>query len=657
VLDIGEKIVALKTSKVKATFIYGVERVRGKDLIHSVVGKTRNNNASHGTGSSSVMISGHPGYSKFTGIAPDAEIVLSTRYAKDASGRLVPAFAEAMGFLKKHGVNAALHEYAVWTRHFLDGSSAHEQLLDKLGKEGMIQICPTGNLGGSMKHMTVEVKAGETVTMPLEVKLPSRYPPNYPSFKRMYLTILSQGNPKAELKFTLITPDKKRMLLKKDNARGEMPVPNVILYSHQDVSSRQTIRMNTTLLGWNGSQRQFVELPKGTWQLEIVGDKLKAAKIHAYVQDQISGWGQGIRFLKNVNNDGLAGWPSTADTAIGVGAYAAHDKPPYRYASEKSGRMRKYSGGGPRIDGQPIVWIAAPDNPVVATSEALRDATVVGLGHYMVYGGTSGASPHVTAAAALMKQIHPEWNQLQVREAIRKGALVDEDVKIDAKTFPHKHWGYGKLRIYKSLFGKEPPQNTPPTIAPKMEQDPPQAGKPWRFYLGRLPKELKVEVSDKEDKPEELLVRWDKGYDGEWEKEKKENTLPFPLDKAGKVQVKVQVQDSQRETKSMIFSIEVLACKQDQECGDDYICAEGSCKIKPKPEPKPEPVAEQSGVPDAGGNTENSGKDAGETIEGPGEDTGCGCSQQQGPYQHSSWILLLSLFALAWKRTRRSVQS
>jgi len=70
-LDPGEKIVALKTSKVRVIREKnGVIRRRGIDLI-----KTNIEGVDHGTGVCGIILGGHYGVQKIHGFAPDAEIV------------------------------------------------------------------------------------------------------------------------------------------------------------------------------------------------------------------------------------------------------------------------------------------------------------------------------------------------------------------------------------------------------------------------------------------------------------------------------------------------------------------------------------------------------------------------------------------------------
>src|SRR5258706_12227056 len=73
-VDAGEKIVMLKTSKFRAIRERtGVVRRRGIDLIY-----TEEDSVGHGTGVAGLILGGHYGVQKIHGIAPDAEMVISS---------------------------------------------------------------------------------------------------------------------------------------------------------------------------------------------------------------------------------------------------------------------------------------------------------------------------------------------------------------------------------------------------------------------------------------------------------------------------------------------------------------------------------------------------------------------------------------------------
>ena len=530
-LDPEEKVVLLKSSKIKAVYTPGAIRTRGKDLILTESEKTY----SHGNCTSGILVGGQRGYHKWVGMAPDAELMVGADYAGTS-------FGKQFTWLVQSKVDVVLHEYATWTRHHLDGSSNHEGLMDTAAKSGIPQVTPAGNLGGSNKHMRVTIKPGASVNVPVWVPAPS----SAGSHSYMHMTFLWR-NTKSKLMFTLQDPNGLKQVLPDTPASSNWISwgdGKTYYRSVRQDSSRGTAAMNITIQG--GGFPNYKAITNGYWKLWVMAPATAGSVLLlGYVHDRVSGWSKGIQFNKDVSEKGLVCWPATADSAITVGAYAGHVGIPYEYkpTGDKIGWLRKYSGRGVRVDGAQIMDIIAPDNPVAPYN--VRSGYSHGLGAYRVFGGTSGAGPHVAGAALLIKQHTPSLTGLTVRAAIRKGALVDKAVG----TVPSETWGYGKLRVYNSIYGTDPTPNTPPK-AKITFSGPVYAGTPVTLTPG---------VSDIEDGKASLVIRWDDTYDGTWDTSfasAKARSVTFT--KAGTARAKLQVMDTGGLTSAAAVLIKVL---------------------------------------------------------------------------------------------------
>ena len=157
-VDAGEKLVLLKTSKVRSVRFGKKIYRRGNNLIQL----PNNPEAAHGTSSASVMVGGHVGLTRFVGIAPEAEIVVG---ALEEMGTEV-ALAD---FCVDEGARVVLHEYAPWLGYHLDGSSPMEAFIDKTAVEGISHINPAGNLSGSQKLYKRTILAGTQTDVAVEV--------------------------------------------------------------------------------------------------------------------------------------------------------------------------------------------------------------------------------------------------------------------------------------------------------------------------------------------------------------------------------------------------------------------------------------------------------------------------------------------------------
>ncbi|GLZ77890.1 serine protease [Actinorhabdospora filicis] len=113
------------------------------------------------------------------------------------------------------------------------------------------------------------------------------------------------------------------------------------------------------------------------------------------------------------------GNPGSADKALTVGSVTKQDT------------LSDFSSQGPRVgDGALKPDLAAPGTAITAArAKGTAMGTPVGDG-YTTADGTSMASPHVAGAAALLKQVHPDWTAARLKAALMSSAkgLTDLDV-------------------------------------------------------------------------------------------------------------------------------------------------------------------------------------------------------------------------------------
>lgn len=148
--------------------------------------------------------------------------------------------------------------------------------------------------------------------------------------------------------------------------------------------------------------------------------------------------------------------------------------------------------------GVPGIDVAAPDNPLAAVPPHGRSVT---FGSYQPFGGTSGAGPHVAAAAALLRQMFPMETGAQLR------ARILEHARRDALVADEDSWGAGRLDVA-GAFGVEEPAGSNPTLtvmAPSYVQ---------------VMHDAVITVNVVDDEPQtSLRMRWDDDYDGTWDTE------------------------------------------------------------------------------------------------------------------------------------------
>lgn len=115
----------------------------------------------------------------------------------------------------------------------------------------------------------------------------------------------------------------------------------------------------------------------------------------------------GVTFVAAMGNEYEEGnptsYPAAYDDVVSVGAIAA-DR-----------RRSSFSNTGPHID------VVAPGSNILSTLPMQKSQQRQQTG-YAAWSGTSMATPHVTAAAALVLAKHPGWSPVQVAKRLRASA-------------------------------------------------------------------------------------------------------------------------------------------------------------------------------------------------------------------------------------------
>ncbi|MBN2724999.1 MAG: S8 family serine peptidase [Deltaproteobacteria bacterium] len=544
VLDPGEKVIMLSSSKVK--FIYQNMRSNTPGSLRNV---SVDDYTMHGTGVTSILAGGQRGYSRYLGIAPDVDLI----HIQDTEIGLFEAYQMAI----EQGADVILQEFAPWTGYFLDGSSNMELAMDVASENGVVNVNPAGNLAGSNKGWVYNLPSGESYTQ--ELTLPGG------NYAAPYIQMTLLWRTEEDITATLTLPGGEEIDLN-TGASWTSAGPNLWYAVINDASSRSTNMIDVIIASWDEDTGAYDYLQGGTITLNLSSGGLFSGDtyIAGFVMDSNSGWSEGFKWNNNVSEDHLIGFSGTSDSGIALAAYNGRDEDEINIYNETQGQLCSYSGRGHRIDGEKILYIAAPANPLVSGA-----GPYVGVenyyNQYVVFGGTSGAGPHVAGAAALLKQMFPSNTGNEIRQKIVDGALVDTDVQTPGNLPQDELWGYGKLRIYQSMFGEDPSENTPPVIAAQIVEG-----------FTNTDISVQVTVDDNETSSENLLVRWDVDYDGEWDTEFSTETgiiqrwiLP------GTYTMKAQVMDEKGKTSSVLVSAVVSEYIPDVDQGssDDSGCS------------------------------------------------------------------------------------
>lgn len=465
-LDPDERLILLKTSRVRVLRTGSARYVRGEDLIAAI---DDDGLRFHGTAVAGILAGGHPGLRERVGVAPGAELLV---YVAPDELSVIEALDDAVG----EGARIALHEFSQPFDQPLDGSTALEAAMQAARDGGMIQVVPTGNLNRGDKHAQhmsgdgpMRLRVPEGVDGPLSVFLQWRGP---------------------DAAVTLITPGGARLLLPAD---GQLTEGAVTITSVRDLTDRQTRVLWIVADAQDAADSAALE---GEWALEVDTGASGGAPVEVWgrVRDGDTVWRGGAGWVEATRDVGTLSFPSSADVALAVGAYGGRSD---RLEDDGSrvGELRGYSGRGPRLDGVAIVDLVAPDDPLttVGVSAALEEIGWV-PGWWGQFGGTSGAAPHVAGALALLIEQDPSRGpdalEALLRDAASLAGAPDAQLATDA-------WGAGRLEVYAALYQQPTPE---PHAAPRAaltaawadgvlaldasgSRDPEGSAMQWRFDL------------------------------------------------------------------------------------------------------------------------------------------------------------------------------
>jgi hypothetical protein len=417
-LDVGEKLVALKTSKIYATMTGGeVERLRGVDLIDN-----EDDTNGHGTGVSGILAGGTVGRHIFTGIAPDAEILMGYFFSGNPISSLIP-------WARSRGADAMLYEFGGFVWDYLDGSSLDEELITAMN-DTVIQVTPSGNLGRGRKHAIATAAAADSVV--LRITAPTVSGVNIQEMWNSNLWLTSS----SALVFRLKTPKGGMITV----TPGSRSVNGYSIWSEISTSPRGTNAMHLDV--WRGSNSNLT----GTWELHVVNTSGSPIELMSNVSDDLTSWAGGAEYLNYYTDQRNVTWPATADGAFVNGSYSTRGFEGYGGVGGgtiPAGQISAFSGRGTRIDGRHLLDIVSPGNYDVYSTNSTTDAFGYPLGGYRQFSGTSAAGPHVAAACALVQQAFPSASMKDVAYLLTSHAGTDGFTG----AVYNDTWGWGKLRI------------------------------------------------------------------------------------------------------------------------------------------------------------------------------------------------------------------
>jgi len=411
ILDPGEKIIALKTSKIRAVREKnGTIRRRGIDLI-----LTEPDTIGHGTGVAGIILGGHYGIQRLHGFAPDAEIVMAN-ISYDYTPRFVRNFPDMIRFLRDEKINILLFEDGEWAWEFMDGSTEEEQITDEMARNGILIVGGGGNLVTGNMHIKDTILKGIEKTYNFTCPEKSY---NGKKIDGVFPSILwTEKDIKINVKLT--TPEGKTTKILNEGSEF-FTLGNYNIFYSKDISPR-----GTSMFRFGMSEKDSGSV-KGNWSITLMPEE--NVVIDGYLADVTQEWGYVSEWNNSLSDESTVTFPCTSDSTLAIGAYVVNV---VWFPSEEIGSICAYSGRGYNINGKIGIEITAPGHNTYTVSTDFG---------YMDFSGTSSAAPHVVGTAALLLQYDPTLNHTDIKEIFRKSATTDS---FTGKV-PNTTWGWGKL--------------------------------------------------------------------------------------------------------------------------------------------------------------------------------------------------------------------
>jgi subtilisin family serine protease len=394
----------------------------------------------HGTHVSGIAAgNGHASYGVFTGIAPEADLIVvasstDERTTLGRSVRIFEAFTNIVSWANSLGRPVAINQSQGMNGGGHSGETLMETGMDNLARQpGVVIVKSAGNEQELRIHAGGQIAQGQMIELGLSVQDNNSLDDILEIWSddedKISVAVQPPGSPPLDF----VTPG--------NDQQFQTPAGNSVSVDF-DLDMDGTGDTLVTIILTCG-QAPFIQ--PGTWKLLLRGDLIRVGRFDAWIErtarDQPS-MPEQTRFTEaSADGTRTISIPGTARRVITVGSYITR---PRLTSPFSTGQISAFSGRGPTRYGMQKPEIAAPGEGIVAARSSQSVAEPFSTWwSYTAMAGTSMAAPHVTGAAALILSVRPDLICEQVKQVLMQTARRDE-LTVSA---PDSIWGAGKLDI------------------------------------------------------------------------------------------------------------------------------------------------------------------------------------------------------------------
>jgi len=215
-----------------------------------------------------------------------------------------------------------------------------------------------------------------------------------------------------------------------------------------DESDLQAFRQRLSVTSSEHRDDVKIILPHGRYTLRAIGRTTRVASGEFTLSLPAGGtasFGTGAIKERAIGSPGTSRNAITVGSTVGQTVWRDQDGRPRR-ANLTPGALSDFSSQGFLDGGRPKPDIVAPGEFIISTlatgsKMAERQAFITSTGQHLAWQGASAASPFVAGVIALMLEKNPTLTAAEVREILRKSAIVDEQTG----GVPNHRWGWGKI--------------------------------------------------------------------------------------------------------------------------------------------------------------------------------------------------------------------